>query len=127
MRFQHLYAEGVIGMDDLRARLSELGAARSEAEQRIEDLEARSKRLKDLERDKEEILTSYAALTHERLEGISPQKTNGLYRRLNLSVRVTPEGEPKISADVDLAFSKNSTYSTLLGYISGFVHAIWVI
>ena len=56
IRFQHLYAEGVIGIDDLRARLSELDAIHSQAARRMDELEAHRKRLKTLEHDKEEVL-----------------------------------------------------------------------
>jgi hypothetical protein len=111
VRFQHLYAEGVIGMDDLRARLSEIDATHSEAERHMDDLEARRKRLKELEHDMEEILASYEDLIRERLKERSPEDRNGLYGRLNLSARVPRSGEPKLSADVDLAFSKNAEYS----------------
>jgi site-specific DNA recombinase len=106
-RFQHLYAEGVIKMEDLRARLSELDATYSEAQRRRDDLESRRRHLKELERDKEELLASYEILARERLEVLSPEKRNGLYRRLNLAVRVPRDGEPKLSADVDLTFSRN--------------------
>jgi hypothetical protein len=44
-RFQHLYAEGVIEIEDLRARLSELEAIYSEAQRRRDDLDARRKHL----------------------------------------------------------------------------------
>ena len=108
-RFQHLYAEGVIGIDDLRARLSELDATHSQAARRMDELEAHRKRLKTLEHDKEAVLASYAALTRKRLEELSPEDRNGLYRRLNLSVRVPRGGEPKLSADINLAFSENAT------------------
>ena len=107
-RFQHLYAEGVIEMEDLRARLSELDATYSEAQRRRDDLEARRKHLKELERDKEELLASYEIVARESLEELSPEDRNGLYRRLNLAVRVPRDGEPKLSADVDLTFSKSA-------------------
>jgi site-specific DNA recombinase len=110
-RFQHLYAEGVIGMDDLRARLSELDAIHSQTARRMDELEAHRKRLKTLEHDKEEVLASYAALTRKRLEELSPEDRNGVYRRLNLSVRVPRGGEPKLSADINLVFSENTTSS----------------
>jgi chromosome segregation ATPase len=106
-RFQHLYAEGVIEMEDLRARLSELDAIYAEAQRRRDDLETRRKHLKELERDKEELLA------RERLEELSPEKRNGLYRRLNLAVRVPRDGEPKLSANVDLTISKNAESSLL--------------
>jgi DNA repair exonuclease SbcCD ATPase subunit len=108
VRFQHLYAEGVIRIDDLRVRLSELDAIHSEAARRMDELEAHRKRLKTLEHDKEEVLASYEALTRERLEDLSPEDRNGLCRRLNLSVRVPRGGEPKLSADINLAFSENA-------------------
>ena len=76
----------------------------------MDELEAHRKRLKTLEHDKEEVLaSSYAALTRKRLEELSPEDRNGLYRRLNLSVRVPRGGEPKLSADINLAFSENTT------------------
>jgi len=108
IRFQHLYAEGVIEMEDLRARLSGLDATYSEAQQRRDDVEARRKHLKELERDKEELLASYEIVARECLEELSPEDRNGLYRRLNLAVRVPSDGEPKLSADVDLTFSKTA-------------------
>jgi hypothetical protein len=108
-RFQHLYAEGVIEMEDLQARLSELDATYSAAQRRRDDLEARSRHLKELEHDKEELLASYEILARESLEDLSPEDRNGLYRRLNLAVRVPREGEPKLSADIDLTFSKTVT------------------
>jgi septal ring factor EnvC (AmiA/AmiB activator) len=72
-RFQHLYAEGVIGIDDLQARLSELDAIHSQTARRMDELEAHRKRLKSLEHDKEEVLASYAALTRKRLEELPPK------------------------------------------------------
>jgi hypothetical protein len=86
-----------------------LDATYSAAQRRRDDLEARSKHLKELERDKEELLTSYEILARESLEDLSPEDRNGLYRRLNLAVRVPREGEPKLSADIDLTFSKTAT------------------
>ena len=81
----------------------------------MDELEAHRKRLKTLEHDKEEVLASYAALTRKRLEELSPEDRNGLYRRLNLSVRVSVRaprgGEPKLTADINLAFSENATSS----------------
>jgi len=72
------------------------------------DLEARRNHMKELERDKEELLASYEILARESLGEFFPEDRNGLYRRLNLVVRVPRDGEPKLSADVDLTFSKNA-------------------
>jgi hypothetical protein len=47
-------------------------------------------------------------IARESLEELSPEDRNGLYRRLNLAVRVPRDGEPKLSADVDLTFSKTA-------------------
>jgi predicted site-specific integrase-resolvase len=107
-RFQHLYAEGVIEVEDLRARLSELDAMYAEAQRHRDYFETRRKHLKELERDKEELLASYEILARERLEELSPEKRNGLYRRFNRAVRVPRDGEPKLSADIDLTFSKTA-------------------
>jgi FtsZ-binding cell division protein ZapB len=46
-RFQHLYAEGVMEIEVLRARLTELDAIYSQAQRRRDDLEARRKHLKE--------------------------------------------------------------------------------
>jgi chromosome segregation ATPase len=109
-RFQHLYAEDVIDMEDLRARLSELEATYTEAQRRRDDLEARRKHLKELERDKEELLASYQIAARESFEVLSPEDRNGIYRRLNLAVKVQPDGQPKLSADIDLTFSKTAEF-----------------
>jgi hypothetical protein len=93
---------------DLRARLSELDAIYSEAQRRRDDLEPHRKHLKELEPAKDEPLVSYEILARENLEEMSPEDRNGLYRRLDLAIRVPRDGEPKLSADVDLTFSKNA-------------------
>ena len=80
-------------------------------QRRRDDLEARRKQLKELEHNKEELLTSYEILARESLEELSPEYRNSLYRRLNLAVRVPLDGEPKLSANVDLTFSKNAESS----------------
>jgi DNA-binding NarL/FixJ family response regulator len=97
--------------DRSQARLSELEAIYLEAQRRRDDLEARRKHLKELEHNKEELLASYEILARESLEELSPENRNGLYRRLNLAVRVPPDAEPKLSANVDLTFSKNGVSS----------------
>src|ERR687898_1859615 len=55
-RFQHAYAEGIIGLDDLKARLAELDDARATAERQIAALEGRMERVRELEEDRDAVL-----------------------------------------------------------------------
>jgi hypothetical protein len=62
-RYQEMAAEELITLDELRARLAELGEMRETAERELAALRDRAERIQELERDAEAILESYARLT----------------------------------------------------------------
>jgi len=74
VKFQHLYAEEVIGLDDLRACLAELDGERKVAERELAALRDKSERLEKLEQEAETILEGYAEWLR-RPSMPSPQKS----------------------------------------------------
>ncbi|HVF02112.1 MAG TPA: recombinase family protein [Rubrobacteraceae bacterium] len=84
--FQEMAAEGVIAFDELRAKLAALDATRATAERELEAIKGRREHLEKLERDKETLLETYAALTPEALESLTPEERQKLYKMLRLRV-----------------------------------------
>lgn len=91
-RYQHLYAEDLITIDDLRDRLSELDETRREASESLEDAREALRSVKTLRRDTESLIEAYSALTAEDLRHLEPEEQHELYRRLGLTVKVWEKG-----------------------------------
>jgi septal ring factor EnvC (AmiA/AmiB activator) len=60
-RFHDLAAEGLIGFDELRAKLVDLEETRATAQRELATLEARREQLAELERDRDTLIERYAA------------------------------------------------------------------
>ncbi|HWS81193.1 MAG TPA: hypothetical protein VN178_09230, partial [Rubrobacter sp.] len=84
--YLELAAEGILGRDELRAKLAVLEETRETAERELHALEGRSELLKNLEREKDCIIERYAGLVPEALEELSPKERHRVYRMLRLSV-----------------------------------------
>jgi site-specific DNA recombinase len=84
--YLELAAEGILGRDELRAKLAVLEETRETAERELHALEGRSELLKNLEREKDAIIERYAGLVPEALEELSPKERHRVYRMLRLSV-----------------------------------------
>lgn len=59
-KFQHAYAEDVISLEDLKARLAELEGLRELAQRELEALRSYEEEIARLERDRGAVLESYA-------------------------------------------------------------------
>jgi site-specific DNA recombinase len=88
VRFQHAYAEGIIGLDDLKARLAELDDAHATAEQEIAALEGRLEHVRTLEQDRQAILANLEAMAPKVLDCLDPEERHRFYKMLRLRVRL---------------------------------------
>jgi site-specific DNA recombinase len=97
VRFQHAYAEGIIGLDDLKARLAELDDARTTAEQQIASLEGRLEHIRTLEEDRDAVLAYLEAMAPKVLDCLDPEERHRFYKMLRLRVRLWPDRSLEIT------------------------------
>ena len=97
VRFQHAYAEGIIGLEDLKARLAELADTSTTAEQEIAALEGRLEHVRSLEQDRDAVLSDLEAAAPEVLECLDPEERHRFYKMLRLRVRLWPDRSLEIT------------------------------
>jgi len=97
VRFQHAYAEGIIGLDDLKARLAELDDIRTSAEQEIAALKGRLEHVRSLEQDRDAILANLEAMAPETLNCLDAEERHRFYKMLRLRVRLWPDRSLEIT------------------------------
>jgi hypothetical protein len=95
--FQDMAADGLITFDELRGKLAALEETRAVAERELEGLRHRREHLDSLERNKEAVLESYAALAPEALDSLTPEERHRLYKMLKLRVNVDLDGSLEVS------------------------------
>ena len=95
--FQDLAAEGLITLDELRAKLAELEETRKTAEKELETLKHRQKHFEELERDKDAVLETYARMAPEALEALTPDERHQFYKMLRLRVIAYPDRSLEVS------------------------------
>jgi site-specific DNA recombinase len=92
-----LAAEGIMGHDELREKLSALDEIRSTAKRELEAIRSRRERLEELERDKDALLDSYAQMTPEALDALTPEERHRVYGMLGLRATITMDGTLEVS------------------------------
>lgn len=97
IRFQHAYAEGIIDLEDLKARLAELDDTRATAEREIAALEGRLKHVRSLEQDRDAVLADLEAAAPEVLDCLDPEERHRFYKMLRLRVRLWPDRSLEIT------------------------------
>ena len=95
--FQDLAAEGLIKLDELRAKLAELEETRQTAEKELETLKHRQRHLEELERDKDAVLETYARMAPEALNALTPEERHQFYKMLRLRVSAYPDSSLEVS------------------------------
>jgi hypothetical protein len=96
-RYQEMFAAEAMTLDKLRAKLQVLNEARETAKRELAALAGKRERLEAMERDRDLILESYAALAPEALDALSPEERRKVYVILNLTVEPLADGGLKIS------------------------------
>jgi Recombinase zinc beta ribbon domain/Recombinase len=98
-RNKDMYAEGVIEMDELKARQAALGEEQRVIEAELDTLVNRTRHLERLEMDRIMVLALYAAIMDAGLENLTPEQRRDAYRRLRIKATVedgviTIDGQP---------------------------------
>jgi hypothetical protein len=96
-KFQEMAAEGLITLDELRAKLCSLEETREVAERELEMLQRRTDRIAELQCDADSIMDYYAGMVPEGLENLTPQERHRVYGMLRLEVLAYPDGSLKMS------------------------------
>jgi Tfp pilus assembly protein PilN len=95
-----LGAEDLIGFDELRARIAELEETRTLAERELRSLEQRRKQVQQLEQDKQALLTHYAGLVSDDLDGLDAAQRRQVYGMLRVEAAIGPDGSLEVRGDV---------------------------
>jgi hypothetical protein len=90
--YQDQQAAGLMTLEELASKLAKLEETRSVAAAELKALEAREERLRELEADRDTLLSSYAETVPEALDGLSNEERTRVYRMLQLEVRPDLEG-----------------------------------
>jgi hypothetical protein len=96
-RYQEMFAAEAMTLDELKAKLEALKETRETAEKELASVAGERERLEAMERDRDLILESYAALAPEALDVLSPEERRKVYVILNLTVEPLADGGLKIS------------------------------
>ena len=88
---QDLAAEGLITLDELRAKLAILEETRKTAHRELAALSERRERIETLERDANTLLESYAVMTPESLDALVAEERHRIYRMLRLRIQAYPD------------------------------------
>jgi len=89
--FQEQAARGLMTLDELAAKLSELEETRKTARAEWEAARNRAGELEQLERDKEELLEHYEAISPEALAALAPEQRHRFYGILRLKAWLNPD------------------------------------
>jgi site-specific DNA recombinase len=84
--YQEMAARGLMTFEELGTRLQELENIRRTAKQEIEVLRERHKRVEELERNRDDLLASYAVMVPQALDGLEAEERHKIYRALRLHV-----------------------------------------
>jgi site-specific DNA recombinase len=90
-------AKGHMSDEELDEALAELEDTRQTAQEELRALRSRQEILEQLERDKEALMRSYAAMAPDALDALDPEERHHIYKLLKLKVLVCLDGSLEIS------------------------------
>ena len=94
-RFQEMAAEGLVTLAEPRAKLGEPEDARRIAEAEAKTLRHRADRARDLEPDKETLLSTYAELAPEQPDALTSDERRRVHGMLRLRWEASADGTPE--------------------------------
>jgi site-specific DNA recombinase len=112
-RFQHAYAEGVVGLEDLRERLAELEEEKATAERELAALRDRAARVRDLERDRDAVLDGLLGDASEALDCMKPEQRHRFYKMLRLKVHLAADDSLEITGVFPEPIKSGPTFCTV--------------
>jgi hypothetical protein len=95
--FQDMAAEGLITLDELRAKLAGLEETRTTARRELESLSQRREKLAELERNRDTLLVHYAGMVPEALDELTPEERHRIYEMLRLRAVATLDGTIEVT------------------------------
>jgi hypothetical protein len=119
--FQDMAAEGLITLEELRAKLNSLEETRKVARTELDALASRSERVAAIERDAEAVLRDYVGLMPEALATMAPEDRHRVYKMLRLKVLVYPDGTGELRGMFGQGMSVG-TWEITSGTSSGSTH-----
>jgi site-specific DNA recombinase len=90
--YQDQQAAGLMTLDELGSKLSQLEEMRLHAERAIAAVRDSQKRIEALQRDRDALLEAYSETVPEDLESLTGEERNTLYRKLQIEVTPAPDG-----------------------------------
>lgn len=101
-RFQDMAAEGLITIDELRAKLSALDEDRVVAQRELAVAKAHRERLAQLESDAASLIETYSSMVPASLANLTPEDRNQIYRMLRLRADIRTDGEIELRGVIDV-------------------------
>ena len=95
--YQDQQAEGLITLQELRAKLSALEEARTVAQRELNALRSRREHIEQLENDADTILGHYAGMVPEALDALTSEERHRYYKMLRLKVLLHADGSTEIT------------------------------
>jgi site-specific DNA recombinase len=95
--YQDQQAEGLITLDELRAKLATLEETRTVALRELETLRSRQERIEQLEQDADTLLERYAGMIPETLDSLTSEERHRVYKMLRLRVVVCADGPTEVT------------------------------
>jgi hypothetical protein len=107
--YLRLAAKGHMTDEDLERELAGLEETRRTAERELDAIKSRRERLEQLERDKDELLNSYARMVPEALDSLFSEERYRVYRMLRLKVVANPDWSLEVSGALGTKFVQSET------------------
>jgi len=90
--YQDQQAAGLMTLEELGLKLSELDEMRRHAERELSALQDHQERVEQLEEDRDALIKEMAETAPDALDSLAGEERNKVYRMLRLEVTPTPEG-----------------------------------
>jgi hypothetical protein len=90
--YQDQQAAGLMTLEELGSKLTELDERRRSAERALADVRDARERIEALEAERDALIAAYAATIPEDLENLTGEARNAEYRRFEIEVTPDPEG-----------------------------------
>jgi len=98
-RFQDMAAEGLITLDELRAKLVDLDETRKATERELSLLKDRTERIEALQRDKDTLLASLKTALSKSLDAVAPEERHQFYKMLMIRVTADLDGNLDLNGE----------------------------
>jgi len=95
--YQEMAAKGLMTFEELSVKVEELKNTLSDATRKLEVLNSHRERIERLERDKDALLESYAAMVPQALDSLTPEERHQVYKMLRVRVSVGPNEKVEVT------------------------------